>query len=169
MIERLSPHKIKSENLKTTLRLISDVAPYFRDKWTLIGSAAAFVAGADIGEVGDVDLLLSEHDFEKLELLWGDREKLPARKNSQFRSKRFSRFSSPLPIEVMAGFELKAANGEWIKVTPKTRVRFGELFAPSVNEQISLLRLMRRKKDESRIAALLATLTPRGSTRQSVT
>ena len=55
----------------------------------------------------------------------------------------------------MAAFELKLPSGEWAHIEPKTRKQFGEMFAPEIDEQISLLKLMNRPKDAPRIAALM--------------
>ena len=52
--------------LAETLGLIAAAAPAFTDEWWIIGSAAAALAGADIAEVRDVDLLLSERDATAL-------------------------------------------------------------------------------------------------------
>ena len=56
----------------------------------------------------------------------------------------------------MAAFELKTPDGAWLAIEPKTRVRYGDLYAPAVSEQIEILRLMNRPKDAPRIAALEA-------------
>ena len=48
--------------LAAALDLVAGVAPQFEDEWWIIGSAAAALAGADILDVADVDLLLSERD-----------------------------------------------------------------------------------------------------------
>jgi hypothetical protein len=85
---------------------------------------------------------------------WRDRKRLDAQPSDLFRSQIFHRFDAPLPIEAMAGFELKNPKGDWIRLAPKTRMPFGTFYAPGVSEQIEILKLMRREKDAPRILAL---------------
>jgi hypothetical protein len=136
------------------LQLIADAAAIFEDGWLLIGSAAAHVAGADIGAIADIDLLLSERDIKALDVRWRDRKRLAAQPSDRFRSQIFHRFDAPLPIEAMAGFELKNPNGDWLRLAPKTRMPFGAVYAPDVSEQVEILKLMGREKDAPRILAL---------------
>ena len=137
-----------------SLALIVEAAPIFRDNWLLVGSAAARIAGADVGHIKDIDLLLSARDNHALKDHWRDRPILPATPSEQFRSEIFHRFDAPLPIEAMAVFELRLPNGEWAYIEPKTRIQFGELFAPDIAEQIDILKMMDRAKDAPRIMAL---------------
>lgn len=147
--------------LAKTLDLIVEAAPAFEDDWWIIGSAAAALAGADIAEVRDVDLLLSENDARRLVGRWSDRPKPAAATSDQFRSAVFARFEhAPLAIEAMGGFEMKVRD-EWWKIAPLTRVAYGDVFTPSVAEQIALLEAMGREKDAARISALHAVLTGR--------
>jgi hypothetical protein len=139
--------------LGETLREIARKATEFDDDWWIIGSAAAHLVGADVGEIQDIDLLLSERDALHLLQQWPP----PAPgggPTDQFRSRVFAHFDHlPLPVEIMAGFELRLA-GAWRMIAPKTRMRSGEIFTPSVAEQIELLQMMNRKKDQPRIMAL---------------
>jgi len=135
------------------LELIVGAAPIFEDDWLLIGSAAAYVAGADVGPVNDIDLLLSARDLKTLDVHWRDRERLAVSPSSRFRSALFHRIEAPLPIEAMAGFELKSG-GDWVRMDPKTRVDYGGVFAPAITEQIEILEMMGRDKDRPRISAL---------------
>lgn len=142
------------EDLQHSLNLIAEAAPIFKDPWHLIGSAAAYLAGADVGVINDIDLMLSLDDLKALKNYWRD---LPAESpapSNHFRSTLFYCFQTPLPIEAMAEFELKTSDGEWLKILPKTRVQYGDLFAPDIAEQIEILRLMGRPKDAPRITAL---------------
>ncbi len=144
--------------LARTLDLIAEVSPAFEDEWWIIGSAAAALAGADIAEVRDVDLLLSEGDARGLLERWAAAPKSAADASGQFRSAVFARFEQgPLAIEAMGGFQMKV-RGEWRKVAPLTRVACGEVFTPSIAEQIALLEAMGRDKDRIRIAALHARI-----------
>ncbi len=145
--------------LDETLAHLAKEAQAFEDPWWIIGSAAAHICGADIGQAADVDLVLSRRDAVMVLERWQSfgvvERPLPS---DQFRSAVFGRclvFSKP--IEVMAGFEM-VLDGEWCAMEPKTRVEHevpgGALFTPSVDEQISLLSMMNRPKDASRITAL---------------
>ena len=142
-----------------SLAHITDAAHIFQDHWVLIGSAAAKLAGADVGRINDIDILLSVDDFHRLKKHWDQRPTLLAETSAQFRSQHFCRYDAPLPIEAMAEFELKNANGAWIKIEPKTRQQYGALYAPEISEQIEILNLMGREKDTPRIAALKQQLS----------
>lgn len=142
------------QRLHRSLALIADAAPVFKDDWFLIGSAAAYVAGAAVENIEDIDLLLSRRDIGALKSLWAGRRADPPSPSDQFRSAVFYRFDAPLPIEAMADFEMRLPSGGWMKVRPKTRRAHGGLFAPSAEEQIALLKIMGREKDAPRIAAL---------------
>jgi hypothetical protein len=144
--------------LAETLALIAAEAPAFTDEWWILGSAAAALAGADILEVRDVDLLLSERDAAVLLDRWSARKKAALEPSAQFRSTVFARFAdAPLAIEAFGGFDMRV-RGDWRRVLPLTREKHGEVFTPSVAEQIALLEAMGRDKDKARIAALKARL-----------
>jgi len=144
--------------LAETLDKIAEAAAHFEDEWWVIGSAAAALAGAEILEARDVDLLLSERDARSLLSLWSGAPASPADPSNQFRSAVFARFeSAPLPIEAFGGFEMKL-RGEWRDIRLLTRIAHGNIFTPSIAEQIALLEAMGREKDEPRIAALCALL-----------
>lgn len=139
-----------------TLGEIARAAAYFFDDWWVIGSAAAFVAGAAIENIADIDLLVSERDFQAALGFWRVEEFEGASPSDQFRSKLFARIVHfPAPVELMAGFEIRVAD-EWRPVRPTTRERRGGVFIPSVAEQIDLLRAIARPKDAARINALCA-------------
>lgn len=142
--------------LAATLTLIAEAAPDFVDEWWIIGSAAAALAGAQVADVRDVDLLLSERDARDLLQRWKDKPTLAVTPSAAFRSAVFARFAhAPLPIEMMGGFEMQVRD-QWRAVRPLTRVRHGDLYAPSLAEQVALFEAMGRKKDVARIGALLA-------------
>ncbi len=142
--------------LAQTLAIIAAAAPAFDDEWWIIGSAAAALAGADIADVRDVDLLLSERDAQALIARWAQMPTEAVAPTDQFRSSAFARYThTPLAIEAMGGFEMRV-RGVWRRVWPLTREAMGGVFTPSVAEQIALLEAMRRDKDKARIAALRA-------------
>ncbi len=144
--------------LAETLGVIAEAAPAFMDEWWIIGSAAAALVGADIADVRDVDLLLSEGDAQRLIARWADKPTSPASPDDQFRSRVFARFvHAPLTIEAMGGFDMRV-RGEWRRAWPLTRIARGAVFTPSAAEQIALLEAMGRDKDRLRIKALRARL-----------
>ncbi|MCB2098109.1 MAG: hypothetical protein KDE05_10785 [Parvularculaceae bacterium] len=144
--------------LVATLDVIAAAAPAFEDEWWIIGSAAAALSGAEILDVRDVDLLLSERDAQALLKAWSASPPSPAAASGQFRSAVFARFEqAPLAIEAFGGFQMKVRDA-WRDVRPLTRIAQGGVFTPSVAEQIALLEAMGREKDCARIDALRARL-----------
>lgn len=144
--------------LQETLSRIAAASGRFEDEWWIIGSAAAALSGADLAVVRDVDLLLSEPDARRLLDLWSQELSTAAAPDAQFRSAVFARYEGPpLPVEAFGGFEMNI-RGVWRGVVPLTREAKGDVFTPSVAEQIALLEAMGRDKDAGRIAALKARL-----------
>lgn len=144
--------------LAETLSAIAGAARGFEDEWWIVGSAAAALAGADVADVRDVDLLLSARDAKALLARWSDRPATRIAPNDQFRSEVFAKFThAPLAIDAMGGFSMRV-RGAWREVRPLTREARGGVFTPSVAEQIALLEAMGRDKDRARIAALRARL-----------
>jgi len=149
--------------LADTLDIITAAAPHFRDEWWIIGSAAAALSGAEIAEIRDVDLLLSESDARALRARWPAALPTPSAPSDQFRSAVFIRCETgPLAIEAFGGFEMRV-RGLWRPVQPLTRVARGAVFTPSLAEQIVLLEAMGREKDSIRIDALRSHLRERQS------
>ncbi len=149
--------------------MLAAVAPTLqqlcRDPWTLIGSAAAWLAGADV-TVADLDVLCSVRDAEQLMAHWQaqrDSSYRPAGPEpggvERFRS-RFARFRFPgMPVEVMGGLELFGADG-WqpVQVGAINSVTFAGIAVPipPVAEQIRLFESFARPKDIQRAALLRA-------------
>lgn len=123
------------------------------DDWWIIGSAAIALHGFPVTPVRDVDLLMSARDAEIFmkRVGGGGRTGPPSAK---FRSAVFGTWRAPpLPVEVMGGFALAAANG-WQPVVPRSREakRVGdqELFVPSVPDLKAMLMAFGRPKDLER-------------------
>ena len=140
---------------------VPDLHRYCCDPWTLIGSGAAWLAGARV-TVADLDVLTSTRDAETLIDHWRARldTTTAAAGAERFRS-RFARFVFPgLAVEIMGGLEL-AGDAGW------EPVRVGEIMTvdvagmrvpiPTVEEQIRVLESFGRPKDRQR-AALLKSL-----------
>ena len=128
------------------------------DPWVIIGSAAAWLIGADV-TVDDIDVLTSQRDAGMLMALWGE-HRMPAQtsiSDDLFRS-LYGRFAfAPLRVEVMGGLDVWDGQA-WQPVRVREVVPV-DMFGASVNvparhEQIRLLRQFGREKDKLRIAAL---------------
>lgn len=136
---------------------VRTIAQCFNEPWWLIGSAGAHIAGADVGPVKDIDLLVSAQDADALCDQWREFLLPAAAAHPQFRSNPFYRFQRALVVETMANFEIRI-DGVWTPIVIHTRENHNGLYAPTLNEQISILRRMNRAKDAPRIAALEALL-----------
>ncbi|HEY8329055.1 MAG TPA: hypothetical protein VIO59_11495 [Rhodanobacter sp.] len=141
---------------------IPDLHRLCRDPWTLIGSAAARLAGAEVA-VADLDVLTSVRDADTLIGHWQarrDETYVPCGED-RFRS-CFARFRFPgLPVEVMGGLELCGERGwEPVRVDRIVTLDAGGLAVPipAVMEQIRVLESFGRPKDLQR-AALLRRLS----------
>jgi hypothetical protein len=146
-------------DLAATLDVIAAAAPELADDWWVFGSAGMALAGVAGLSPPDVDLIVSERDARRLMALWGITP-APASSSELFRSAIFAKARiAPLPIEIMAGFEVKAG-GAWTPVRPRTRVPVahagGAVFIPSALEQAEICRLFGRPKDLARLSALEA-------------
>ena len=143
--------------LTATLDVVAQACGLLRDRWWIHGSAAMTLIGVDGLTVGDVDLLTSEDDARRLLDGWNVAP-APGIPSARFRSAVFGRAEvAPLPIEVMAGFEV-CSGGRWLRVDPATRVprpwNAATLFVPSAEEQARICRLFGRPKDLERAAYL---------------
>ncbi|WP_019515732.1 hypothetical protein [Sphingomonas sp. Mn802worker] len=129
-----------------------------RDPWWIISSAAAAIHGARPITVGDVDILLSRADAEKLFSRSGI---VPdaASDHPRFRSDLFGRWTeTPLTIEFMADFRLRDSDGRWRRVQPRTRVVIrvnrAIVYVPSCAELRIMFERFGRSKDLERINLL---------------
>jgi hypothetical protein len=146
--------------LAATLASLAEAAADLRDPWWIIGSAAMALHGAGPLVVADVDLLASPDDARSLAARWG--LAVPAaRPDPRFRSEVYFQWTAtPLPVDVMGGFQVRAADG-WRPLVPATRRALtladgATVFTPDVAEQISILQAFGRDKDLARVALLRA-------------
>jgi len=103
----------------------------------------------------NVDLLVSERDARRLMTMWNTQPE-PASASPLFRSKVFAKAGiARLPIEIMAGFEVRNSEG-WRPIQPRSRQLVQGVFVPTAAEQIEFCRLFGRPKDLARIPALEA-------------
>jgi len=140
---------------------VPDLRRHCRDPWALIGSAAAWLAGAEV-TVADLDVLTSVRDAETMIDHWRMRRDATAVPvgAERFRS-RFARFAFPeLAVEVMGGLEVFDDVG-WtpVKIAEITTVDVAGLAIPipAIAEQIRILESFGRPKDRQR-ATLLKSL-----------
>ncbi|HET7708500.1 MAG TPA: hypothetical protein VFK50_03075 [Sphingomicrobium sp.] len=144
-------------DLEQALTMTADAITFARDPWWVIGSAAVALYGADVSDISDIDLLMSEADAAKLMQALGEpfRHKEP---NSLFRSTIIGCWTEPpLTVEIMGGFEVATDEG-WERVWPRTRqpaeVRGRTLFIPSAAELKAMLVKFGRPKDLARARLL---------------
>lgn len=142
-----------TRSLAATLEVVADATCGCADDWWLIGSAAMALAGVPALDPPDVDLLVSERDARRLIGGW-KAVVAPPSSSDLFRSRIFAKAAvAPMPIEIMAGFEVRTGGG-WRQVRPSTRLAVLGVFIPSPAEQVEICRLFGRPKDLARIAAL---------------
>lgn len=140
--------------LRATLVGVARRMARAREPWWVITGAAAALHGVE-GEVGDVDLLVGLDDAPRL--LGHAR---PGVASERYRSAIFGTLDDlPLPVEVMAGFEL-FVDGAWRRVSFASRepvtVDTRTLFVPARAELAAWLTAIGRPKDLRR-AAILAS------------
>lgn len=140
---------------------IPDLHRYCRDSWTLIGSAAAWLLGAEV-VVADLDVLTTVRDADALYEQWqscASHGFIPG-DAGRFRSS-FNRYDfAGLPVKVMGGLEVAGARG-WVSITTG-EVLSVDVFdlainVPSAADQIRIFHLFARPKDLQR-ASLLESL-----------
>ena len=139
---------------------VPDLHRHCRDPWTVIGSVAAYLAGAAV-TVADLDVLTSVRDAQTMAWHWQahrDVDYMPA-DGPRFRS-HLTRFHfGELPVEVVGGLELSGAHG-WVpvRIGASTRVDIAGLSVPipTIAEQIRVLESFARPKDFKRVELLKA-------------
>ena len=152
------PSTVPNDAVTRTLTALTPELRGLGEPWWVLGSAAAALVGADAGDVGDVDVLTSIADAVSLVRRWREPcQPRNASTSARFRSAlvRNARFATP--VEVMGGLQV-CERGRWCDVVPETRWRVWcggiEVFVPSPEEQISILRRFGRPKDHARADAL---------------
>lgn len=130
-----------------------------QDPWWVLGSAAVYLKSYDPGRIGDIDVLLSEADAQRLMVENG----LDNHRDGGTPRYRSAYILKPelgeMPVELLAGYETYQDNA-WSSIWPGSRnlVSFGgnELFVPSDAELISIFKQLGRAKDFDRIRAMRA-------------
>lgn len=145
------------EALEQTLPRVAALMSGATDPWWIISSAAVALHGAGLQDVRDVDVLASASDAAKILSRIG-LAAVPGGHDSRFRSRLFGSWREPpLPVEIMADFEVRTAAG-WQAVTFETRdeitVKGHSVFVPSIAELKQLLLTFGRPKDLQRLKLL---------------
>jgi hypothetical protein len=145
--------------LGRTLRAVGEEMRAAHDPWWVIASAAVALHGVDLDDVADVDVLLSIGDARRLFSAL-DIAPHPQADHPQFRSDLLGTWmAAPLPVELMAGFCYRTADG-WQAVRPQTRLAVDvegvSVFMPDRAELSALLYGFGRPKDHVRAARLAA-------------
>jgi len=127
------------------------------DPWWIIGSAAVALHGADPGEVGDLDVIVSVRDIEALHAL-GNLTFVDERSRDHFNSEKFGRCTiGDVEVEFFANLKVSAA-GKWHLVSfdhaDIIRCEGEDIRVPKRKDLIDLLELFGRDKDLRRAAAL---------------
>jgi hypothetical protein len=140
------------------LRLAPDLDG-LAEPWTVIGSAAMILAGADWPDCADLDILTTAAGATALEAAWADwrRPGEPPPPDGPFRS-RFSRYDfAPGAVEVMGDLEVRTPGG-WSRLAlgaPVGHALGARTWpAPDLARQVAILKLFGRPKDLAKAAFL---------------
>ncbi len=146
-----------SADLRQTLVMTADALEGAQDPWWVISSAAVALHGVTPIEVGDVDVLMSAADAQRVMDRVGI---VPTNDGASalFRSTLFGRWETPpLVVEIMAGFHVATGAG-WTEVLPRTRVSLPldgrVVYVPDRAELAGILRMFWRPKDLERVRLL---------------
>lgn len=141
------------EKIKKSIEIIADNLAQLQDPFYIVGSSALVLAGIQLENIDDVDLLTSSRDADFLKQRWKKHkleDYLPAHAD-KFLS-NFGRFKfGEVLVEVMGELKVFHENQwqvleikEWqeIEINEKTSVKI-----PSLKEQYRIFNLFGREKD----------------------
>ena len=128
-----------------------------RDDWWVIGSAAVALHGGEPGTIADIDVIVSRRDLDALYARL-PLSNSPDDSKPMFRSELFGLWSEPpIAVEFMTGLDVRVGE-EWFRIEPVTRTRVShgdcEVFAPEIDELVTILEIFGREKDLDRAATL---------------
>ncbi|MBK0377877.1 nucleotidyltransferase family protein [Mucilaginibacter segetis] len=147
------------QKIINTLNEAAPVLETISADFFVIGAAGIVLSGFDIGDTSDIDILTTRDNSDKLQLAWHDKQEInPILKEVNLFRSNFARFKFPLmDVEVMGDLEIKKDN-EWIPliINDYHRIHLDKisLNVPTINEQIRILHLFDRPKDNKRINTL---------------
>tara|TARA_B100001179_G_scaffold223459_1_gene200970 strand:+ start:124 stop:612 length:489 start_codon:yes stop_codon:yes gene_type:complete len=151
--------------LKATIQLAARMLSACQDPWWIYGSAALALYGVPDIAPADLDILVSERDFAQLSEGHGWVNSSDGG-TEIFRSTAFTRMEdTPLPVEVMAGMELRQAGMWWGPFRFETRQQLSrysvEIFVPALQELRQTLLRFGRLKDLARVTLIDRYLSER--------
>lgn len=127
------------------------------DPWWILGSAAVYLRGHDPGHIGDIDVLLSVADAQRIMSdhgLYNQRDGGTPRYRSAYILKPNL---GDMRIELLAGYEIHQ-DGVWTSIRPTSRNSISYngnvVFVPSDAELISIFEQLGRAKDIVRIRSM---------------
>jgi len=141
------------------IRTLSEAASGLKlldDGFFVIGASAIILSGTDIGNTGDIDIIVSSHDADKLKKIWKDKiESNPQLKDSDLFKSNFGRYKFlEMDIEII-GDLLIFRDGRWteVKVQEYTLTDINGLSVkiPTIKDQERILQLFGREKDMVRL------------------
>lgn len=155
--DRGQKHGVKHSMFDQTLERLVSLLKETQDPWWILGSAAVYLKGYDPGDIGDIDVLLSEADAQRLISDQG-LDNLRDGGTDRYRSAYVLKPSlGELPVELLAGYEI-FHDKAWRSVSPLSRVSISyqgaALFVPSDQDLISIFTQLGRSKDFDRIRAM---------------
>ncbi|MFN3214668.1 MAG: hypothetical protein ACE37M_16295 [Henriciella sp.] len=148
-----------TDSLTETLAVLARRLSQTEDPWWILGSAAVYIKGYDPGQVGDIDVLVSQQDAAKLMSRHGwDNDKDGGTK--RYRSGYVLRPSlGGVPVEILANYEILTRHG-WEPVRPTSRLKVihsgNAFYVPSDADLIEIFERLGRPKDFDRIRAIQA-------------
>jgi len=128
-----------------------------RNDWIVFGGAAMALSGVPDWPVPDIDVLASAETANDLIEAFGGQVITPETRD-RFRSRLLARIdTTPVPIEIMVGLEVKTDDG-WSPVAFRTRVdrpvQDRHIPTARIAEQAAMARRFGRPKDLQRAEAL---------------
>ncbi|MFN2101131.1 1-acyl-sn-glycerol-3-phosphate acyltransferase [Altererythrobacter sp. MF3-039] len=146
-----------NEALAATLAQLGELLGQSEDDWWVIGSAAAFLHGADAGTIADVDVIVGQSDFERL-ARHPHFQRYEDIDRTHFSSTAIGKWTNaPMSIEVMCELHVRQ-DDQWHQVVFESRQRVEHsgqvLYVPERLELIRLFERFGRQKDVERAQAL---------------
>jgi len=125
-------------------------------EFCIIGASAITLSGYDVGDTGDIDILTSSVNADRIKPYWKNRiETDPGLKDSDIFRSSFTRYNFPLmDVEILGDLQI-FKEGSWqdVRVEDYTEIEIGGLTIklPSIEEQFRILTLFGRNKDRERM------------------
>jgi len=144
------------DQIKSTLQEAAEGLKLLDGEYCIIGASALILMGIDVGETGDIDVLTSSDNSEKLKVFWADKlVKRPRLKESGLFRSNFGQYQfSTMEVEISGDLEIYKAE-KWVPITVDhyhtIQLKDLSVKLPTLDEQIRLLKLFGREKDLKRL------------------